>query len=84
MQGSVSFRDNDNTNINRHLSVDMRYNSMNARSVLNQLGLKYSRHTLNLHRLKLDNSPYLIYLTGHGGDFYFKIRERQALVSQNF
>jgi glycosylphosphatidylinositol transamidase (GPIT) subunit GPI8 len=25
-----------------------------------------------------------MYLTGHGGDFYFKFRERQALVDQNF
>lgn len=80
----MSFRDNDYTNINRHISVDMNYNSMNARSVLNRIGLKYPSYTLNLNRLKLDNSPYLIYLTGHGGDYYFKIREAQALVSQNF
>ena len=25
-----------------------------------------------------------MYVTGHGGDYYFKIRERQALITQNF
>ncbi len=36
--------------------------------------MKYPPHTLNFKKLKLDDEPYFIYLTGHGGDFYFKIR----------
>lgn len=31
---------------------------------------------LNKKRLKLKNEPLFIYITGHGGDLYFKIRER--------
>ena len=46
--------------------------------------LKYPSITLNKNRLKMDDEPYFIYTTGHGGDYYFKIREREALISQNF
>lgn len=45
--------------------------------------LKYKPEIINKQRIKLDEQPYLVYLTGHGGDFYFKIRERQAVVAQN-
>ena len=84
IQGSISFRDNDYHNLNRNLEVDYKYFSISAESVLNTIIMKYHPKTLNSKRLKLNNEPYLVYITGHGGDFYFKIREREALVAQNF
>lgn len=84
LQGSISFRDNDYTNINRHLEVDYKYYSITAENVANLMVLKYKPTVINKKRLNLNDEPYLLYFTGHGGDSYFKIRERQALVSQNF
>lgn len=32
------------------------------------MGLKYKPTIINQKRLKLNDQPYLIYFTGHGGD----------------
>lgn len=45
----------------------------------------YHKFTLNKRKLKMKTTPTLfIYITGHGGDLYFKIREREALVNEQF
>jgi glycosylphosphatidylinositol transamidase (GPIT) subunit GPI8 len=37
----------------------------------------YSKYTLNKRKINFDsNEPVFMYLTGHGGDYYFKIREK--------
>lgn len=74
LQGLVSFRDGDYTNLNNNLEIDYKYYSISAQSVANIMGMKYSPDTLNLKRLDVNNEPFFLYVTGHGGDFYFKIR----------
>lgn len=45
----------------------------------------YSPFTLNKKKFKLQPSePLFVYVTGHGGDTYFKIREREALIDEQF
>jgi glycosylphosphatidylinositol transamidase (GPIT) subunit GPI8 len=84
LQGVVSFYDNDHENLNRNIEVDLKFSAISVGSVVDALRMKYSPWTFNLHRTALGDEPYLVYLAGHGGDYYFKIRERQALVSQHF
>jgi glycosylphosphatidylinositol transamidase (GPIT) subunit GPI8 len=61
------------------------YSTLNAETLLAMLGGKWAPNQPNIHRLPVALSePYFIYLTGHGGDYYFKVREREALVSSHF
>lgn len=84
LQGTISFYDNDYSNLNKNVEVDLKFSSISVASVMDSLRGKYPASTLNLNRLTLRDEPYLIYMAGHGGDYYSKIRERQALVSQHF
>jgi phosphatidylinositol glycan class K len=72
---SLSFYDGDYTNIFRGVEVDYSQSQLTAASVSNILMGFYDRRTLNKRRLHLQkNEPIFIYVTGHGGDTYFKIR----------
>lgn len=84
LQGTISFYDNDYSNLNKNMEVDLKFSSISVSSVMDSLRGKYPASTLNINRLTIRDEPYLIYMAGHGGDYYFKIRERQALVSQHF
>jgi glycosylphosphatidylinositol transamidase (GPIT) subunit GPI8 len=72
----MSFLDGDYTNINRQFEVDYKYPVLNSRSTAELVHMKYRPHTLNGKKLPWDDQPYFFYATGHGGDYYFKIRER--------
>jgi phosphatidylinositol glycan class K len=74
---SLSFYDGDYTNIFRNVEVDYAQSQLTALSVSSILMGFYDRSTLNKQKLQLSESePLFIYLTGHGGDKYFKIREK--------
>ena len=55
LQGSLSFRDNDYTNLNRHLEVDYKYYSMSSQSIADTLMFKYPPERLNFKKLPLNN-----------------------------
>ena len=55
LQGSLSFKDNDYTNIAKNIEVDYKYYSISSYSVANMMAIKYKPETLNLKKLSLDN-----------------------------
>lgn len=55
LQGSISFRDNEYTNINRQIEVDYKYYSISAESVANFMAFKYNPASINRKRLELDD-----------------------------
>lgn len=65
--------------------MDLKFSKISVPTVLDSLRMRYSESTLNINKIKIQgNEPFFIYFSGHGGDNYFKIRERQAIVSQHF
>lgn len=58
---------------------------MKLRDVYDTLTFKYHPYTLNSKRIKSNKSTnLLIYLSGHGGDDYFKLLERDAILKEHF
>lgn len=83
-QGAVSFIDGQYESLARDTQPDLGYSALSAQTLLAMLGGKWAPSHPNIHRLPASDEPYFIYLTGHGGDYYFKVREREALVSAHF
>lgn len=84
---ALSFYDNDDTNINADVEQDFGYSDINARQVFDAIRGKHSRYQLNkdkLHNYFDQKQPLFVYVTGHGGDYYFKVREREALTAEHF
>ena len=68
-----------------NIEQDYYYPQMHAQQVSDVLSHRYPEYTLNKKRLSLSKKePFFIYITGHGGDFYFKIREREAIIDEQF
>ena len=71
------------------MEVDYHQSQITAKSVQNIFMGNYPKYVLNKRRLNIqqgDNEQFNIffYVTGHGGDFYFKVREKEALIDEQF
>lgn len=85
MFGQLSFYDGDYNNIFRNIEIDYSQSELTMASVADILMGLYSPFTLNKNKFVLEpNEPLFVYVTGHGGDTYFKIREREALIDEQF
>lgn len=83
--GSISFIDNDYTNINTDIELENRYSNINVRELYDTLRGKSNPDELNKRKLSLTpDTNVFLYVTGHGGDSYFKLREREAIINAQF
>ena len=82
--GTISFYDGDHNDICKNVEVDYSHSDMKLTNVYNNLILKYPQFTLNSKRIKTDkDTNLLIYFSGHGGDDYFKLMEREAMLKEH-
>jgi glycosylphosphatidylinositol transamidase (GPIT) subunit GPI8 len=61
----------------RDVEVDYYQSEITAQAFAEIVMGYYGRETLNKRKIRLSRDEELfVYVTGHGGDTYFKIRER--------
>ena len=79
--GSISFYDGDNTDLSKNIQIDYSHSNMKLRNLYDALTFKYHPYSLNNKRLSINNKMnLLVFFSGHGGDDYFKILEREAIL----
>lgn len=82
--GSVSFYDGFNTDLCKDTLVDYSQSDMKLRDVYNTLTFKYHPYALNAKRMDSGKGTnLLVYFSGHGGDDYFKLLEREAILKEH-